>query len=176
MGELLEFTSATEFDSATISFAIDQSKLGDTAFDNLMILWYNEEEGILYTKNIENKVYLHSCNGGTLIKLFAPGGVSYETSAAHFIAQTCPNTPIVALQDDLVDFFRITLYPEDAELIEYVLLLPLLPSINIISNIHNYLFIYYPVMHYNKGRWITVIFDAESQTIHEGDIGEKWML
>lgn len=46
MGEPLEFTSATEFDSATISFTIDQSKLGDTAFDNLMILWYNEEEGI----------------------------------------------------------------------------------------------------------------------------------
>ena len=46
MGEPLEFTSATEFDSATISFTIDQSQLGDTAFDNLMILWYNEEEGI----------------------------------------------------------------------------------------------------------------------------------
>lgn len=46
IGEPLEFTSATEFDSATISFTIDQSQLGDTAFDNLLILWYNEEEGI----------------------------------------------------------------------------------------------------------------------------------
>ena len=27
-----------------------------------------------------------------------------------------------------------------------------------------------------KGRWIEVIFDSESQTIHEEDIGEKWML
>ncbi len=54
MGEPLEFTSATEFDSATITFQIDREKLenlvevedGKDPIDNLIILWYNEEEGI----------------------------------------------------------------------------------------------------------------------------------
>ena len=44
IGEPFNFTSSTNFESATITFKIDQSKLGDTLFDNLIILWYNEEE------------------------------------------------------------------------------------------------------------------------------------
>ncbi len=44
VGEPFNFESATGFESATITFKIDQSKLGDTLFDNLIILWYNEEE------------------------------------------------------------------------------------------------------------------------------------
>ena len=46
IGEPFNFTSSTNFESATITFKIDQSKLGDTLFDNLIILWYNEEEQI----------------------------------------------------------------------------------------------------------------------------------
>lgn len=46
IGEPFNFTSSTDFESATITFKIDQSKLGDTLFDNLIILWYNEEEQI----------------------------------------------------------------------------------------------------------------------------------
>ena len=46
IGEPFNFTSSTGFGSATITFKIDQSKLGDTLFDNLIILWYNEEEQI----------------------------------------------------------------------------------------------------------------------------------
>lgn len=44
IGEPFNFTSSTDFESATITFKVDQSKLGDTLFDNLIILWYNEEE------------------------------------------------------------------------------------------------------------------------------------
>lgn len=43
VGEPFEIESEATFDKATISFKIDQSKLGETAFDNLMFLWYDEE-------------------------------------------------------------------------------------------------------------------------------------
>lgn len=43
VGEPFSIESSSQFDSATIAFKIDQSKLGDTAFDNLMFLWYDEE-------------------------------------------------------------------------------------------------------------------------------------
>ncbi len=46
IGEPFNFTSTSNFDSATITFKINQSKLGDTKFDDLIILWYNEEEQI----------------------------------------------------------------------------------------------------------------------------------
>lgn len=46
IGEPFNFTSSTNFESATITFKVDQSKLGDTLFDNLIILWYNEEDQI----------------------------------------------------------------------------------------------------------------------------------
>ena len=43
VGEPFEIESTSKFDNATITFKIDKSKLGDTAFDNLMFLWYDEE-------------------------------------------------------------------------------------------------------------------------------------
>lgn len=46
IGEPFNFTSETSFESATITFKIDKSKLGNTEFDNLIILWYNEEEQV----------------------------------------------------------------------------------------------------------------------------------
>ncbi len=46
VGEPFNFETESSFESATITFKIDQSKLGDTLFDNLLILWYNEEEQI----------------------------------------------------------------------------------------------------------------------------------
>lgn len=46
IGEPFNFTSEISFDSATITFKIDKTKLGDTKFDNLIILWYNEEKQI----------------------------------------------------------------------------------------------------------------------------------
>lgn len=46
IGEPFNFETPTSFNSATITFKIDQTKLGDTLFDNLIILWYNEEEQI----------------------------------------------------------------------------------------------------------------------------------
>lgn len=58
IGEPFNFTSETSFESATITFKIDKSKLGDTKFDNLIILWYNEEKQIFEemptTRNWEN--------------------------------------------------------------------------------------------------------------------------
>ena len=43
IGEPFEIESESQFDTATITFKIDQAKLGDTGFDNLLFLWYNEE-------------------------------------------------------------------------------------------------------------------------------------
>jgi len=50
IGEPFNFTTSSNFDSATIKFTIDkqfnddQSKSGNTKFDDLIILWYNEEK------------------------------------------------------------------------------------------------------------------------------------
>lgn len=44
VGEPFEIEATSEFDTATLTFVIDKSKLGDTEFDNLMFLWYDEEE------------------------------------------------------------------------------------------------------------------------------------
>lgn len=44
VGEPFEIETTSEFDTATLTFVIDKSKLGDTEFDNLMFLWYDEEE------------------------------------------------------------------------------------------------------------------------------------
>jgi len=46
IGEPFNFETESSFESATISFKIDQSKLGNTQFDKLLILWYNEEDQI----------------------------------------------------------------------------------------------------------------------------------
>lgn len=41
VGEPYSIESDSEFDKATITFSIDQSKLGDTDFNNLMFLWHD---------------------------------------------------------------------------------------------------------------------------------------
>lgn len=43
VGEPFEIETTSEFDTATLTFVIDKSKLGDTEFDNLMFLWYDED-------------------------------------------------------------------------------------------------------------------------------------
>lgn len=43
IGEPFEIESESQFDKATITFKINQSKLGDTELDNLLFLWYDEE-------------------------------------------------------------------------------------------------------------------------------------
>lgn len=42
IGEPFEIETTSEFDTATLTFTIDKSKLGETEFANLMFLWYNE--------------------------------------------------------------------------------------------------------------------------------------
>lgn len=44
VGEPFEIETTSEFDTATLTFFIDKSKLGETEFDNLLFLWYNEED------------------------------------------------------------------------------------------------------------------------------------
>lgn len=44
VGEPFEIETTSEFDTATLTFTIDKRKLGETEFDNLLFLWYNEEE------------------------------------------------------------------------------------------------------------------------------------
>lgn len=43
VGEPFSIDTTSEFDKATLTFTIDQSKLGDTAFDDLLFLWHDEE-------------------------------------------------------------------------------------------------------------------------------------
>ncbi len=43
IGEPFEIETTSEFDAATIAFKVDTEKLGDTEFDNLLFLWYDEE-------------------------------------------------------------------------------------------------------------------------------------
>ena len=44
VGEPFSIETTSEFDSATLTYVIDKDKLGDTEFDNLLFLWYNEAE------------------------------------------------------------------------------------------------------------------------------------
>lgn len=43
VGEPFSIETTSQFDKATLTYVIDKSKLGDTEFDNLMFLWYDEE-------------------------------------------------------------------------------------------------------------------------------------
>lgn len=43
VGEPFEIETTSQFDKATLTYVIDKSKLGDTEFDNLMFLWYDED-------------------------------------------------------------------------------------------------------------------------------------
>jgi len=43
VGEPFEIKTTSKFDKATLTYVIDKSKLGDTEFDNLLFLWYDEE-------------------------------------------------------------------------------------------------------------------------------------
>ena len=43
VGEPFSIESKSNFDKASITFTVDKAKLGDTKFDNLMFLWYDED-------------------------------------------------------------------------------------------------------------------------------------
>ena len=43
IGEPFEIETTSKFDKARLTYVIDKSKLGDTEFDNLLFLWYDEE-------------------------------------------------------------------------------------------------------------------------------------
>jgi hypothetical protein len=43
VGVPFSIETTSDFETATLSFKIDQSKLGDTNFDDLMFLWYDED-------------------------------------------------------------------------------------------------------------------------------------
>ena len=44
VGEPFSIETTSKFDKATLTFKIDQSKLGDTNFDDLLFLWYDEDD------------------------------------------------------------------------------------------------------------------------------------
>ena len=44
VGEPYDITSDSSYDTATLTFTIDQASLGDIQFDDLSVLWYNEGE------------------------------------------------------------------------------------------------------------------------------------
>lgn len=44
VGAPYDISSDSSFDTATLTFTVDKSSLGDTQFDDLAVLWYNEKE------------------------------------------------------------------------------------------------------------------------------------
>lgn len=44
VGAPYDISSDSSFDTATLTFTVDKSSLGDTQFDDLIVLWYNEKE------------------------------------------------------------------------------------------------------------------------------------
>ncbi|SFD30010.1 von Willebrand factor type A domain-containing protein, partial [Ruminococcus albus] len=44
VGEPFSIETTSEYDKATLTYVIDKSKLGDTKFDNLLFLWYDEKK------------------------------------------------------------------------------------------------------------------------------------
>lgn len=64
VGEPFEIETTSEFDKATLTFKIDKDKLGEIPFDNLLFLWYNEEED----EFIELETILNEENGTASIE------------------------------------------------------------------------------------------------------------
>lgn len=46
VGEPFEIETSSEFETATLTFEVDTSELGETDFNDLIILWYDEENGM----------------------------------------------------------------------------------------------------------------------------------
>lgn len=44
VGEPFSIETTSDYEKATLTYVIDKSKLGDTEFDNLMFLWYDEKK------------------------------------------------------------------------------------------------------------------------------------
>ncbi|MCL2018396.1 MAG: hypothetical protein FWG70_01445 [Oscillospiraceae bacterium] len=44
IGEPFDFMISTEFSEAKLTFTVDKSKLGETSFEDLLFLWYDEED------------------------------------------------------------------------------------------------------------------------------------
>lgn len=59
VGEPFEIETTSEFDKATLTFKIDKDKLGEIPFDNLLFLWYNEEDN----EFVELETMLNEANG-----------------------------------------------------------------------------------------------------------------
>lgn len=59
VGEPFEIETDSEFDKATLTFKIDKDKLGEISFDNLLFLWYNEEDN----EFVELETTLDEANG-----------------------------------------------------------------------------------------------------------------
>ena len=65
VGEPFEIETESEFDEATITFKIDETLLGDTQFEDLMFLWYDEENG----EFVELETTTNESLGWAIIKL-----------------------------------------------------------------------------------------------------------
>lgn len=59
VGEPFEIETESEFDKATLTFKINKDMLGEIPFDNLLFLWYNEEEN----EFVELETALDEMNG-----------------------------------------------------------------------------------------------------------------
>ncbi len=68
IGEPFEIETTSKFDKATLTYVIDKSKLGDTEFDNLLFLWYDEENDNFVELDTNQKASIFQMHCLTVIR------------------------------------------------------------------------------------------------------------
>lgn len=149
----------------SLYFLNETASLSDNAFS---IHKYDDEgneiflekysENLLDDKVINNKVYLYSCNGGT---------VSDDSSIAKYFAKLSNGSGITNLVNDSVDYYNF-ITPKLVPTLLFWL------SATAAENVYAYYFVRYPLMHDNAGYWAEMFY--KNKEFYEINIGDKWIL
>ena len=126
-------------------------------------------------KYVKNKVYLQSCNGGT--EAVNPANGKYDMiSAARAFAKFCPGTEVIALENGEVDFFNVTWYlPGVYEIGSMPIIVDGL-AYQVYRNLDNRYNVFYPLRHADLGEWISIKYNADTQTFTKELLGDHWEL
>ncbi|MBQ8582847.1 MAG: peptidoglycan-binding protein [Ruminococcus sp.] len=100
------------YDGADDGLKIDDMLTGEQIdYEQFLGTWrFPPKPKMLFKKQVTNKVYLYSCQGGTYDESYLTIGEKY--SMARTFARLCPNAYVVALQGNEVDYNPITYKPE----------------------------------------------------------------
>ena len=141
--------------------------------DDIVTNWDIESKKyILKNKTVSNKVYLYSCNGGTI-----KSGAYLECnlSMAESIAKICPNTKVEALQDDEVDYYNL-IHSTPKEYISSIFRGTFFMTLGteFFINIYDHEYVFFPLMHERNGRWLYVTYSTQTKEYTIEIIGDKW--